>query len=308
MRNHLLRVHTAEDIDSQIDTILRGLGNPPPPLSLPDVRELLKLDLQFYSSTNHSAIREIASRIYVAGKQILARPGILLDAIKKADLKALYIPDRRRILIDEDLPKLKHRWNEAHEMGHSVIPWHKNTMMGDDRGTLSPACHEQTENEANYAAGRLLFLRDRFGQEFNSSAPSLQLIRDLKGAYGNTITATLWRAVEVSPYATFGAVSCHPKRLAVDHDPLNPLSYYIRSARFLEKFSNTHESQIWERMQSYSTGAKGGTLGAGEVQLVDDNGQQHWFVMETFFNSYEALTLGVYLKPTVTSSIVLATR
>jgi hypothetical protein len=44
VRNSLLRVHTAQDIDDQVDKVLRGLGNPPPPLSLDDVRALLKLD------------------------------------------------------------------------------------------------------------------------------------------------------------------------------------------------------------------------------------------------------------------------
>ena len=157
MRNLLLRVHTAKDIDAQIEKIFRGLGSPSPPLSLDDVRALLKLDRQYYSSHDDNALREVASKIFVATKQIITRPTILLDAIRKADLKALYIPDQKRILLDKDLPILKHRWNEAHEIGHSVIPWHKATWRGDDKNTLSEACAEHTENEANYAAGRLLF-------------------------------------------------------------------------------------------------------------------------------------------------------
>ena len=44
MRNVLLRKMTAEDIDGQIEKILRGLGNPEPPLRIELVRELQRLD------------------------------------------------------------------------------------------------------------------------------------------------------------------------------------------------------------------------------------------------------------------------
>ncbi len=297
MRNHLLRVHTAEDIDAQVDKVLRGLGNPTPPLSLDIVRELLRLERHYYSSRNDSAVREIASRIWVAGQQILARPMILFDAIRKADLKALYIPDQKRILIDADLPKLKHRWNEAHEIGHSLIPWHKATMLGDDKVTLSQVCNQHTENEANYAAGRLLFLRDRFTQESNGSMPALSLVKQLKGTYGNTMTSTLWRVVETSQRVIFGAVSCHPRRPGEDFNPVEPLRYFIRSPQFLRRFSLTNEDVLWAHLQRYCSWARGGPLGTEEVILYDDNGDPHVFRMETFFNRYEALTMGVYVRP-----------
>ena len=124
MRNTLLSIRTARDIDAQIDKILRDLGDPEPPLSLDLVRELLRLDRNYYSSTDDGVLREVSHRLLVAGKQILARPTILFDAIRKFELKALFLPDRKRILIDSTLPDAKQRWSEAHEIGHSVIPWH----------------------------------------------------------------------------------------------------------------------------------------------------------------------------------------
>jgi hypothetical protein len=33
-----------------------------------------------------------------------------------ARFKAFYLPDRKRVLIDSSQPKLKWRWNEAHEI------------------------------------------------------------------------------------------------------------------------------------------------------------------------------------------------
>src|SRR5713101_8154141 len=170
MKNILIDGHEASDIQNQVGKILRGLGDPEPPLLLEDVRELLRLDRTFYSSTDQGAVREVVSRLMVAGKQILKRPSILFDVITKAKLSALWLPDKKRILIDESTPKLKHRWSEAHEIGHSVIPWHQNLLLGDNEFSLNPACHAQMESEANYLAGQLLFLQDRFLDEARDQA------------------------------------------------------------------------------------------------------------------------------------------
>ena len=79
MRNPQLRKLTADDIDAQIDKILRGLGNPEPPLRIEDVRELMRLDTTFYTSTDASIFREMFSRAYVGTKQVFARPTLLVD-------------------------------------------------------------------------------------------------------------------------------------------------------------------------------------------------------------------------------------
>jgi hypothetical protein len=102
----------------------------------------LNLDRQYYSSTNDSWLREKISQAKIAGKQVLARPAFLLDVVRKFDLKALLVPDRKRIMIDEAQPKPKWRWNETHEIIHSVVPWHDGAMMGDTEYTLTPDCHE----------------------------------------------------------------------------------------------------------------------------------------------------------------------
>jgi len=74
--------------------------------------------------------------------------------------RAFFLPDEKRILINDNLHKLKYRWIEAHEVGHSLLPWHEGAILGDNAQTLQPNCHTQMEAEANFAAARLLFLRD----------------------------------------------------------------------------------------------------------------------------------------------------
>jgi hypothetical protein len=38
-------------------------------------------------------------------------------------------------------------------------------------------------------------------------------------------------------------------------------------------------------------------LGEAEIPIVDDADDAHIFSFETFFNTHDALTLGVYLRP-----------
>jgi hypothetical protein len=291
LHNTFLKERTAQDIDTRVATILKDLGDPEPPLRLEIVRELLRLDITYYSGSDTGILAETIHRLKVGGKQVMQRPGLLLDAVKKWDLKALWVPDRQRILIDAELPSAKQRWGEAHEIGHSILPWHEVVMHGDRKRTLSLACEEQVENEANYAAGRLLFLQDVFVEQLNRSELTFDFVKSLSKTFGNTMTSTLWRAVESCDTTVFGLVSQHPKH------PLGeePLRYFVRSRPFSEAFGQVAAMDIFRGLQAFCFGNRG-PIGAGELILTDSNGMQHVFVAEAFFNTHEALTLGVHRK------------
>lgn len=294
MKNVFLREQTARDINDLVAKVLRDLGNPEPPLNLELVRELLRLDRHYYSSTDDSALREVAHRLVIAGKQVLARPSLLKDVIQKLDLKALFVPDRKRILIDSTLPSAKQRWTEGHEIGHSIIPWHLETMLGDDKHTLKPSCHERIENEANFTAGQLLFFKEKFVRDARDLQPAISSVTALKARYGNTITTTLWRYVEQCESPMLGGISEHPHRQTEKFDPANPFRYFVGSMKFQELFSGISEVEIYEQVRGYCQNRRGGPLGAADLVLPDDAGDRHLFHFETFYNQHEALTLGVY--------------
>ena len=173
-------------------------------------------------------------------------------------------------------------------------------MFGDDRATLTPHFHEAMEAEANYAAGRLLFLADRFGEEAMSSAPSLALIRNLGQRYGNTITSTLWRFVEQAevqrPMVALVSGHPHTSRRKPDFDPTAPCRYCVQSPLFRANFARLTEVDLFGIVAGYSGPQRAGPLGEAEVRLVNDDGQRHVFRFETFFNGWEALTLGVWQR------------
>lgn len=300
-KNKIISVKTASDIDQRIERVLKGLGNPQPPLDLRMVRELLKLDFGYYSADDPGLLQETISRLMVAGKQVLQRPSLLIDAIRKLDLRALYIPDQKRILIDQSQPQLKHRWSEAHEIGHSVIPWHEGAMLGDNDLTLMPECHEQIEAEANYAAGRLLFLRNLFEVHALDFSRNIQSVVQLKKTFGNTYTTTFWRCVETwgNEIPVVGLITDHPhpSRRTESFNPFSPCKYFIQSELFSQQYSRVSEVELFNKIEVYCSAKKGGPLGANELILMDDNGVEHVFMFETFFNNYNALTLGIYLRP-----------
>lgn len=301
MKNVKLGHRTIADIDGQVAKVLRGLGSPEPPIDLRIVRDLLKLNRGYYSTTDDSLLRATFSRMKVAGRQVLLRPTLLSDAVRSLSLKALYLPDQKRILLDKDLPLLKHRWNEAHEIGHDIIPWHAGMMLGDTEQTLTPVCHEIVEAEANYAAGQLLFLADRFVAEATGSPASLDLVRHLSKAFGNTMTSTLWRFAEQAhggrPMIALVTGHPHPARRKADFDATNPCRYCVESPAFRERFGALTEAQLFAVVASYCGPQGGGSLGQGEIILLDRNGDRHMFAFETFFNRHEALTLGLWTKP-----------
>lgn len=304
MKNKRIGVMEARDIEASVRRVLREL-EAEPPLHLSIVRELLELDRHYFSSRDTGLLNDTVSRLRRAGRQLVLRPTLLLDAVSTAKLSALWLPDKKRILIDDEMPDLKKRWAESHEIGHSLTEWHRDFLLGDDRFTLSAECHETLEAEANYAAGELLFLQERFILEARSREPSLATIRELARTFSNTQTSTLWRLAEKAykNKPLVGVICNHPHYLEDDFDTVHPCRYVVESEAFREQFSTVSEVELFCAIRSYCTLKKGGPLGERELPLTDVNGCEHIFHFETFFNRYDALTLGVYRKPRPTVAV-----
>lgn len=299
--------YEADDIRKIVERILKDLGNPEPPLSLPQVRALLDLNIGYYSTANTTLLQDIAARMKVAGKQILERPMLLVEAVTKAKLSALWVPDTKRILIDETVPKPKHRWIEGHEVGHSVIPWHREFLFGDTEYTLDPVCHAIVEAEANYAASQLLFLQGRFAAEARDSALSFTSVKGLAKSFGNTLTTTLWRMVEDRDPTTpvFGMVTAHPRYLEIGSgDDGEPIRYFIRSKAFREQFGKVSPEDAYALIRRHATHRKRGPVFDASDVLTNANGAVCEFQMESFCNGHALLTYGVFQRARPTLVVV----
>lgn len=300
MSEELVAELEKRDIGGQIQRILRDLGNPEPPLNLADVRSLLSIDLQYYRSTDPGLIAELTHRFNLLGRRTI--PGLgrhLASALSKSKLCAFWVPDSTRILLDQDVPQAKHRWIEAHEITHSVTPWHKDFLLGDARQTLDPACHASLEAEANYGAGRLLFMDDRFGADARDLSFDFKSIKRLADRYANSIVSTFWRTVEErNPgQAAFGLISVHPHHADVGaHDGEDPWRYFIRSALFRTQFGNISPADVFDLVARHATRRRTGPILLAEDVLPDVTGKIFEFRVESFSNSYALLTLGFPLR------------
>ena len=300
IRNHFIARKPGTDIAERVDLVLRKLGNPEPPLNLAAVRRLLELDLRFYPTDDNEFSMEAVSKIMVSRMHVYRRQLLLIEAIRRFDLSALYLSKWRSIFLDPRLPDKKHRWSEAHEIGHTLIPWHGNATFGDNRHTLSPECRRRIESEANFAAARLLFLGDRFGEEARSREPSIDTVLELQGLFGNSITTTLYRLVESAARGRpiVGLITRYPSTEPADdsHELATRREHFVRSPAFARHFKGVREDELFKHIAAYcKQDYWGGPLGESELVLADDNGVRHRFRFETFFNHYDALTLGVHV-------------
>lgn len=293
MNNIFLDPRTVRDIDRVVDRVHQDLDYKDGAIELLEVRDLLRLDLKYYRLDDPGLVDEVIHKLTVGAKQVIARPSLLVDAVRKFDLSALFVPDRKRILVDESVPDLKKRWYETHEIAHSLIPWHADYTLGDDRSTLSQGCHERIEAEANYGGGRLLFPNEVFTQHRLSSTMSLARVREIAKHFGNTITSTLWRCVEQSNELTLATIGEHP-RSPRDGKPV--IEYFVRSRTFAAQFPNVTDGDVWEWMRRYCGYKATGPLGTTELTIQDANGNSHVFVIESFSNKHNVLTMARWIR------------
>jgi hypothetical protein len=275
-------------------------ADPEPPLNLADVRTLLNLDLQYYSSTDPGLIAELTHRFTLLTRKTI--PGLgrhLLSALAKSKLCAFWVPDSARILLDQEVPQAKHRWIEAHEIAHSVTPWHKDFLLGDDKQTLDPGCHAVLEAEANYGAGRLLFLHDRFANDASDLPLDFGSVRQLADRYANSIVSTFWRMVEERnrDQAVFGLISVHPHHDDVGaHDGPNPWRYFIRSLLFRTQFANVAPDDVFGVVARHASYRRTGPILLAADILADASGKVFEFRIESFSTKYALLSLGFPLR------------
>lgn len=288
MKNPQVGNSEKKQIDKAVRRLLSDMKGVEPPLKLDAVRSQLELDLEYYSSKDSSLLKEIVHSIKVAGKVMLSSKTTLGKVIDKLGLRGMLFWDQNRILIDNELHHVKLRWAEGHEIGHTFCSWHQYYLLGDSQNELSPSCHAKIEAEANYATGQLLFLQDRFVAEMMSLPISIASLKTLHKRFGNSNASTLWRMVEqyAGPHPLLGIVSDHPHRLPDDFDYCEPCRYVIESSAFRAKFANTTEVQLFEILTAICNRSTRGPLGTDEVELIDDNGESHEFVFESFCFPY----------------------
>lgn len=285
MKGPHVPVEESKAIAIRVDRLLADLGRPKPPISLAQVRAVQKLDVHYYSVSNPDFMDRLAHKMRIAGK-VITEPWRLVEAVKQMDLKALLLPDAKRILIDEDLHDIKKRWAEAHEITHDLLDWHKDFMYGDAEVTLLPSCEAMIEAEANLGAGLILFPGYYINDYLNGKDPHMSLAMKLADDSGNSITSAGWRIAEQSSRPTFFMI-CEPGSLREAS-----AKHLAVSTSFEQKFGHIQAPQLFTIVKANARHARGGPLGAFTYALRDAEGRQHEFVFDVFSNGHSILTMG----------------
>jgi transcriptional regulator with XRE-family HTH domain len=113
------------------------------------------------------------------------------------------------IWVKPDLHPMKQRFVLSHEIGHAILPAHKETFAYvDDYSTLPPFARDLYEREANQAAVEILFQAGQLTDEIDSRPITLPRICDESVSFGVSIVASARYAAETSR-RTFAIAIAH---------------------------------------------------------------------------------------------------
>src|SRR5207245_2278660 len=98
---------------------------------------------------------------------------------KSLDLRAALSLNDRLVATQSGLGEKRKRFGIFHEIGHFILPEHRDKLFLDDDATLSWSTKARIEREANEIAAELLFQGNRFTEEALSLPTSVRTVTDL---------------------------------------------------------------------------------------------------------------------------------
>jgi hypothetical protein len=205
---------------------------------------------------------------------------------------------RERVaLVDRSQCVPKVRLTEAHEIGHQIIPWHKQAFQLDDDERLLGKTRDQLEREAYLAGGHLIFQGEHFWQRALDYKVSIGTPIALAPEYGASLHAT------IRYYALH-----HPDPVAVlvagryqDRNGSVPVWESVDSPAFLARFGMLADRMAGQLMIGAGDGqplgdiamkAMSGTEVAAKDLIIPDIDRENCpFIAEAFYNQFSLLVL-----------------
>jgi hypothetical protein len=278
------------ELNKIVERTLRDAGFRNPPVQLTDVLEHLELSQYFYDLSDPSFLDKAKHKVMVGGHR-------LVEIIRKIKLQAVLFFDEGRIVVDRSLPPLKQVWPAFHEAGHRICPLHKEVFaFGDTAQTLLPEFHEKLEAEANYAGGCLMFCGNYFTRETMDTMPCWATVDAMAERYGRTKTATLRHYVRFGPDHPMAVIIGTPWwKQGGDHEP-GSWRHFVSSYGFARQFSNANADYLNGTVNQNTKEQYGGQVASFTLPLADDDGIEHEFLAEAFFNRYDLLMMFVHLR------------
>ncbi len=161
---------------------------------------------------------------------ILAAAGLPDEEIAKVD--AMLDMEEQCVYVREGLHDRKKNWSYLHELGHRVIPTHRDLLYRCSILRLPPALQRQFEQEADEFASEVFF----FGKMFTEEAMSLPFglaapVRLASSRYDVSLHAAFFRYVRQNPQKCCLLVFS-PKEPGENGMTDIELKYYVPSGGF----------------------------------------------------------------------------
>jgi transcriptional regulator with XRE-family HTH domain len=140
-------------------------------------------------------------------KKLRQRFGDLVDRALDLIVGAVRF-DNRDVYLKPDLYWLKKRFVQAHEIGHEMLPWHRELYAFlDDKTRIRADINDKYERQANQAAIEVLAQGDRLRREADDSSLTFELLTTLGNRFEISMQATARRVIEESRHDVALAVS-----------------------------------------------------------------------------------------------------
>lgn len=112
------------------------------------------------------------------------------------ELRAALSWNDRIVATQSGLSEKRKRFGIFHEIGHFILPEHRDKLYLDNEATLSWWTKARMEREANEIAAEILFQGNRFTEEALGAPTSVRTVTDLAPRYGASYESALRRYTE----------------------------------------------------------------------------------------------------------------
>lgn len=258
----------------------------------------MKLNRDYYDLSDPRFLDRAKYKLKIHGRK-------LVEIVNKVGLRAVLLFDENRICIDDDLPRIKRPWASCHETGHRILPWHTPFFYADTAETLDPPYQAALEEEANYAAARLLFLGDRFARDARDVQPTVAGVKRLAKQYRTSLTTTLRRYVEQGPDIAMAMLVSTPAWSPQPEDQEHRWRHFVQSERFQRLLPGLSADVLRQLVDSEARQRRGGTVAEFGFGLIDARGDRHELRAWTFHNQHYLLTLAMEGERTADRRIVI---
>ena len=210
------------------------------------------------------------------------------------NIRAALSLNDRLVAVQSGLSDKRSRFSIFHEIGHFILPEHRERLFLDNDETLSWWAKSRMEGEANRIAADLLFQQNRFTEESVDYPVSLKTILELAPKYEASYEAALRRFTE--RHVLQCAVIVYDKISGATENDFEDeryrLQYTITSEPFRKRFFSG--LQLTEGSVSGPELYKPKYWGEVVQQELDveNNKSEKWvFATETFSNGYKIFQL-----------------